>query len=489
MGTDIVQPPDQQHDEANIPISEPAKVRHFSPEERVRAGEAARKETPPDAQAAWEAPADRPDPIGLLEAQCITRVQELVPIRYGRMLASPFAFYRGAAAVMACDLAHTANAGLKAQLCGDAHLANFGGFGSPERDLVFDINDFDETLPGPFEWDLKRLATSFEIVGRERGFKEKKRRSIVLGVIEEYRRAMAEFSLMRNIDIWYALLDEAGIVARWGNTAKPKVIGAFSQDFAGAHHRDNARAVEKLTSQVEGKLQVVNSPPLVVPAVELLSEADYRDLDRELRMLIRRFRRTLQSDRRHLTERYEIVDIARKVVGVGSVGTRCWILLFVGRDRQDTLFLQAKEATASVLEAYLGKSQFADHGRRVVEGQRLMQAVSDSFLGWDHWTSTFDHVSRDFYVRQLMDWKLSLNTEKMKPSELHLYGQMCGWTLARAHARSGDSIAITTYMGDTDVFDQALADFAVSYADQNERDYQALVAAVKSGRIKAVTGV
>jgi len=452
-------------------------------------GKAARVKTPPLRQADWDAPEDRPDPVALLEEQGKTRLAELLPIRYGRMLASPFAFYRGAAAIMANDLAQTPNTGLLVQLCGDAHLANFGGFASPERDLVFDIDDFDETLPGPWEWDLKRLATSFEIAGRERGLEEKERRSTVLTAVAEYRRAMAEFATMGNLDVWYSLLDEAKIIARWGATAKPKAIKAFSQDFAMAHSRDNARAFEKLTRRVDGMLQIVSNPPLVVPIAELLPQADGQGFDQELRMLIRKFRTSLQGDRRHLMERYEVVDIARKVVGIGSVGLSAWIMLFVGRDEQDTLFLQCKEAQSSVLEAHLGKSLYADHGRRVVEGQRLMQAASDIFLGWDRATTIVDHIPHDFYVRQLMDWKLSLNTGIMTPRELTLYGQMCGWTLARAHARSGDSIAIAAYLGNGSQFDRALAEFVVTYADQNERDFQALVEAAKSGRVKAKSGV
>ena len=489
MTKNATQISDQPLSSSDSPVSEPIKVRYLSPQERAATGKAARKNTPRLNQAVWDAPADRPDPVALLEEQDKTRVPELVPIRYGRMLASPFAFYRGAAAIMANDLAQTPNTGLHVQLCGDAHLANFGGFASPERDLVFDINDFDETLPGPWEWDVKRLAASFEVAGRERGFKKKERRSIVLTALTEYRRAMAEFAAMRNIDVWYSLLDEARIVARWGATAKPKTIKAFSRDFSMAHSRDNARAFEKLTRRVDGKLGIVSSPPLVVPVSKLLSQSELEGFDREFRILIRSFRQSLQGDRRHLMERYEVVDITRKVVGVGSVGSRCWIMLFVGRDEQDTLFLQAKEAQASVLEAHLSKSVYKDHGRRVVEGQRLLQAVSDIFLGWDHVANTVDHLPRDFYIRQLMDWKLSLNTETMTPNELDLYGKMCGWTLAHAHARSGDSIAITAYLGNSDHFDQALADFAATYADQNERDYQTLTAAAKSGRIKATTGI
>jgi uncharacterized protein (DUF2252 family) len=489
MARRVTQAPDQPGDTSDSPAAEPIEVRHPSLQERASAGRAARKKTPRLNQAILNAQADRPDPVALLEEQGKTRLPELLPIRYGRMLASPFAFYRGAAAIMAGDLAHTPDTGLQVQLCGDAHLANFGGFASPERDLVFDINDFDETLPGPWEWDLKRLATSFEIAGRERGFKKKECRTIVLTAVAEYRRAMAEFAVMSNLDVWYSLLDEARMVARWGATAKPKVIKAFSLDFAVAHSRDNARAFEKLTWRVDGRLQLVSTPPLVVSIAELLPQADSRSLDHELRMVVRKFRQSLQSDRRHLLEKYEVVDIARKVVGVGSVGLRSWIVLLVGPDEKDTLFLQYKEAQASVLEAHLGKNPYTAHGRRVVEGQRLMQAVSDIFLGWDSGISLLDHIRRDFYVRQLMDWKLSINTEIMTPGELSLYGQMCGWTLARAHARSGDGIALTAYLGNSDLFDQALADFASAYADQNERDFQALTAAAKSGRIKAETGI
>jgi uncharacterized protein (DUF2252 family) len=469
--------------------SVPAIVHHRTPEERAAMGKSARSKTPREMHAVWRSPSDRPDPVDLLEAQALGRIPGLVSIRYGRMLASPFAFYRGAAAIMASDLATMPNTGLQVQLCGDAHLANFGGFASPERDLVFDINDFDETLPGPWEWDLKRLATSFEIAGRERGFKKKERQAAVLAVIAEYRQAMAEFAAMRNLDVWYSLLDEARIIARWGATAKPKAIKAFSQDFAMAHSRDNARAFEKLARRVDGKLQSVSTPPLVVPIAELLPQADRQGFDHEIRKLIRQFRQSLQGDRRHLMENYEFVDIARKVVGVGSVGLRAWIVLFVGRDEQDTLFLQCKQAQASVLEAHLGKSVYTDHARRVVEGQRRMQAASDIFLGWDRATTTIDHIPRDYYVRQLMDWKLSLNTESMTPNELTLYGKMCSWTLARAHARSGDSIAITAYLGNGKQFDPALAEFVVAYADQNDRDYQALVEAVKNNRVKAETGI
>lgn len=489
MAKKAIPTPTQPMDNTTSLVVEPNKIHHFSPQEIASMGKAAREKMPRSRQAAWDAPVDRPDPVALLEEQGKNRLADLLPIRYGRMLASPFAFYRGAAAIMASDLAHIPNSGLQVQLCGDAHLANFGGFASPERDLVFDINDFDETLPGPWEWDVKRLVTSFEIAGRERGFKQKERQAAVLGVLAEYRQAMAEFAAMRNLEVWYALLDETRIVSRWGAEAKQKTLKVFAKDFAHAHTRDNARASEKLTQRRDGMLKIVSTPPLVVPIAELLPQDERQDFDRRLRILVRKFRQSLQGDRRHLMEKYELVDIARKVVGVGSVGLRTWIVLFVGKDEGDTLFLQCKESQASVLEPYLGKSLYADQGRRVVEGQRLMQSASDIFLGWDRASDTLDHIPRDFYIRQLMDWKLSIDIESMTPNQLNLYGKMCGWTLARAHARSGNSIAITAYLGNGKQFDLALAEFAVAYAVQNERDYQALVEAVKNGRIKAETGI
>ena len=463
---------------------------HLTVEERVKLGKAARTHCPRSDHAAWEPPKDRPDPIALLEAQAATRIPELIPIRYGRMLASPFAFYRGAAAIMAWDLAHTPNSGLHVQLCGDAHLSNFGGFASPERDIVFDINDFDETLPGPWEWDVKRLAASVEMVGRERDFAAKLRRSMVLATVAEYRRAMREFAAMHNLDVWYALLDAARIQARWGLTANPKEVKKIEADFTQPHLRDNQRAFEKLTHQVDGQLRIVSHPPLIVPFEELYPEiADRVQVENLFQGYLQAYRKTVPDDRRHLIEQFHYVHIARKVVGVGSVGTRAYVALLLGRDDRDPLFLQFKEAQASVLEPYIGKSRFADHGKRVVEGQRLMQAASDIFLGWENVPIGFDGKPHDYYARQLWDWKLSPDIETMPPKELLIYGEMCGWTLARAHARSGDRVAIGAYLGKNESFDQAVAEFAAAYADQNERDYETLVKAFKAKHVKAQIGV
>jgi uncharacterized protein (DUF2252 family) len=468
---------------------ESGAVRYKMFDDRIAMGKAARSQVPRAGHAVWDPPANRSDPIDLLEAQAATRLPELVPIRYGRMLVSPFAFYRGAAVIMASDLATMPNTGLHAQLCGDAHLSNFGGFASPERDLILDINDFDETLPGPWEWDVKRLATSVEIACRERGFNAKTRRNLVLATVGEYHRAMREFSALGNLDLWYLHLDPQAIQARWGMSAKPKVMKTLNADFAHAYHRDNLRAFEKLTQRVNGRLKIVSNPPLITPIEDLLPQYEQDQLDETMQKLIHNYRLSLQPDRRHLLESFQYVHIARKVVGVGSVGTRTWILLMTGRDDRDPLFLQVKEAQASVLEPYLSKSVYADNGKRVVEGQWLMQAASDIFLGWVRVPAGLDENSHDFYIRQLWDWKISADVELMKPGEMMVYGKMCGWTLARAHARSGDRFAIGAYLGKGDAIDMALAEFAVAYADQNDRDYQALIDATKSGRIKAETGM
>jgi uncharacterized protein (DUF2252 family) len=464
-------------------------VSSLTVQERVESGKAARTACPRSSHAAWDPPGNRPDPVGLLEEQANTRVPELVPIRYGRMLASPFAFYRGAAAIMASDLAAAPNTGLHVQLCGDAHLANFGGFASPERDLVLDLNDFDETLPGPWEWDVKRLATSIEVAGRERGFDAKMRRNLVLGAVGEYHRAIGEFAAMGNLEVWCLHMDMAAMQRRWGTAAKPRAIRTLDADLSQAFSRDNLRAYEKLTERVNGRPRIAARPPLVVPIEDLAKEQVLDKADEIMRALIRSYGRSLQADRRRLLESYQYAHVARKVVGVGSVGTRTWIILLLGRDDADPLFLQAKEAQASVLEPYLGKSAFADHGERVVQGQRIMQAASDIFLGWDRVPEGLDALPHDFYVRQLWDWKISVDVETMTPDETMIYGKVCGWTLARAHARSGDRIAISAYLGENASFDRALAEFAAAYAEQNERDYQALVDAVKAGRIKAQAGV
>jgi len=468
--------------------AKPPIITHLLLGERAAIGRTARARTPRESHAVWEPPAERPDPIALLEEQARSRVADLVPIRYGRMLVSPFAFYRGAAVIMAADLSRTPQSGIHAQLCGDAHLANFGGFASPERDLVFNINDFDETLPGPWEWDVKRLAVSIEIAGRERAFSGKERQACVLGAVEEYRRAMHEFATQSNLAVWHALLDVAAIRQRWGQELRPRGEKRLDQRVAEAHAKDNVRAFERLTRRVDGQLQLVSTPPLVVRAEELLPGEAHRQLEDIVRDFIRSYRQTLLIDRRRLVEEYRYVDIARKVVGVGSVGTRTWIILLIGRDDTDPLFLQIKEAQASVLEPYVGRSRYAKHGERVVNGQRLIQAAPDILLGWDR-MQVFDDVQRDYYVRQLWDWKVAAQIETMTPRVLSVYAKMCAWTLARAHARSGDRIAIAAYLGKNDRFAQAIATFSVSYANQNEQDYAALAEAVKSGRIKAETGV
>jgi uncharacterized protein (DUF2252 family) len=407
------------------------------------------------------------------------------------MLVSPFTFYRGAAGLMAHDLAGTPRTGLKAQLCGDAHLSNFGGFASPSRDLVFDLNDFDETHPGPFEWDVKRLAASFEIAGRDRGFDDSVRRSAVLTAVRAYREAMRGFAAMNNLGVWYSRLDVSDMLADLRAQKDKKQAKALERGVAKARTKDSMKAFAKLTHVVDGEPRIISDPPLIVPIAELAGEAgrDPDEITAGVLELYRGYRRTLQPDRKTLLEEFRYVDLARKVVGVGSVGTRCWILLLLGRDDEDPLFLQVKETGPSVLEPLLGRSQYRNHGQRVVEGQRLMQAASDIFLGWIRNKAGLDGRQRDFYVRQLWDWKTSVDLETILPRGLELYAQACGWTLARAHARSGDRIAIATYLGKGDVFDRALADFAVAYADQNERDYATLVEAAKDCRIEAKEGL
>ena len=506
------------------------QVPHPSVDERKAKGEETRDRTPPSSHAGWRPAADRPDPVGLLAEQDVTREPDLVPVRHGRMMVSPFTFYRGAARIMAADLAATPVAGLGVQLCGDAHLSNFGAFASPERVLLFDLNDFDETLPGPFEYDVKRMAASFEIAARNNGFSKADTRAAVLASVRAYREAMASFAQMRTMDIWYAHLDEDELRAGIRNL----VAGAMRQEkgakktekadrqakapkkaekraakqvkadreqekeakaagkradktLAKAHTRDSLQALSKLCELVDGQYRIVSQPPVVVPARDLASTYGLSpdEVVPVIHDQFRAYRATLQDDRRHLLERFEIVDAARKVVGVGSVGTRAFIVLLQGRDTGDPLFLQIKEATASVLEPYVAKSRYRQHGERVVQGQRMMQAASDIYLGW---TKGLD-VNRHFYWRQLRDMKGSALVEDMIPLGLTFYARICGWTLARAHARSGDPIAIAEYLGTGDEFDKAITDFSQRYADQNEQDYDEFVNAVKSGRLSAVEGV
>ena len=464
------------------------KAPHLSPHERAARGEAARSEVPLGAHAVFEPDWHGRDPVALLEEQAESRVPELVPIRYGRMLVSPFAFYRGAALVQASDLATTPTSGLRVQLCGDAHLSNFGAFGSPERALVFDVNDFDETLPGPFEWDVKRLVGSVIVAGRERGFSAKARKKTALSTVSAYRTAMIDFAGRPNLDVWYSYFDIDKEFQRLISTLHTDVQKRAKRNIAKIRTKDSLDAFEKLTEVVGGERRIISNPPLMVPIEDLTSSIEFERLMRQLSSIVRGYRRTLQSDRRHLLESYQLVQVARKIVGVGSVGTRCWVLLMMGRDDGDPLFLQAKEAQASVLERYVGISEYTNHGQRVVAGQHLMQASSDIFLGWQRVTG-LDGQERDFYIRQLRDWKGSAEIDRFDPATLSAYGSICGWTLARAHARSGDRIAIASYLGSTDEFDRAVAAFGETYADQNETDYELLQSVTASGRLTAETGV
>jgi uncharacterized protein (DUF2252 family) len=458
-------------------------VPHLSAAERVARGKAARNEVPRASHADFEPQSVRPDPVELLERQAKTRVPELVPIRYGRMLVSPFTFYRGAALIMASDLSGTPRSGLTVQCCGDAHLSNFGVFASPERRLVFDVNDFDETLPGPWEWDVKRLAVSMLIAARDNGFSAKKQQRIVLDTVGQYRTAMADFAAMKNLDLWYSHMDIDGVLAEFGGQYKPKQVKRTKKTLAKARTKDSMTAFSKLTHTVDGEARIIDESPLIVPIEQLAPGDEREEMFETLRDLMRGYRESLEFDRGHLLEQFTLADFARKVVGVGSVGTRAWIALLIGRDGRDPLFLQLKEAEASVLEEFVAPSEFKNHGRRVVVGQRLMQATSDIFLGWLHVKAGIDGESRDFYCRQLKDWKGSAEIEQMVPTGMAAYGKLCGWTLARAHARSGDRIAIAAYLGNGDAFDRAILAFSDAYAEQNERDYRELSAAADSGRI------
>ena len=460
---------------------------HLTPAERAARGKSARAEVPLESHAGFDPAPDRPDPIALLEEQGASRVPNLVPVRYGRMMASPFSYYRGAALPMAADLATTPVTGLAVQACGDAHLSNFGVFGSAERRLVFDVNDFDETTPGPWEWDVKRLAASLEVAARDNGFPGKKRRAIVAAAVASYRDAMRGFADMTNLEVWYAHADLDQLRQQAGGQLKGRQRKAIDKGLVKARTRDSMQEVGKLTHLVDGKPRIIADPPLIVPADQLIpDEIDRKRFEGLISDLVAGYRRTMETDRRYLLEQYEFCDMAHKVVGVGSVGTRCWIVLMLGRDTGDPLFLQVKEAQDSVLCRYVGSSKYSNQGQRVVAGQRLMQASSDIFLGWQRVAiGAENNGHRDFYVRQLRDWKFSLDYAAMVPRGMRLYGQLCGWTLARAHARSGDRIAIAAYLGASDTFDQAITKFAGAYADQNEKDHEALLAAVASGRIVA----
>ncbi len=457
---------------------------HPSAVERAAFGKATRAEVPRSSHRDWRPADDRPDPVEVLEQQAATRVGELIPVRHGRMLATPSTFFRGAAAIMAADLAGSPESGFRVQVCGDAHLSNFGAFGSPERQHVFDVNDFDETLPGPWEWDVKRLAASMAVHGRHRGFSVAERRILVGATVREYREAMRRLAELGNLDAWYTRLDLTAIARRWSADVSRKQVKAYERNVAKARVKDSMRAFKKLTHMVDGEPRIISDPPLIVPIDEMTGAGEPDEVEGRVREILEEYRTTLGDDRRPLLDGYRYVHAARKVVGVGSVGTRAWIVLLLGRDDQDPLFLQIKEAQESVLEPYAGPSSFAHHGERVVRGQRLLQAASDLFLGWVTATGV-DGEARDFYVRQLWDWKGSARVDLLSPRGMAVYGQVCGATLARAHARSGDRIAIGAYLGRKPTFDDAITDFAEAYADQNEKDYEALIGAVDEGRLEA----
>ena len=479
---------------ARTPLSASAWRRaHLTVDERVARGRAARVEVPRSAHGQWTPAPDRPDPVALLEEQAASRVPQLLPIRYGRMLVSPFTFYRGAALVMASDLAATPVSGVTVQACGDAHLSNFGLFGTPERQLIFDINDFDETLPGPWEWDVKRLAASFEIMGRDRGFSPADRRAVVMAGVAEYRDRMRQAAELGALDAWYDRL-EAGTLLKLVhqevrvNRVTKAEARAFERDVTKAHARDNTQVFIKRAAEVDGEPRIVADWPLIIPIDDVIPQgSEWEDAAPLINKLLSTYRRTL-GDQHHPLEEYRYVHAAYKMVGVGSVGTRCFIMLMLGRDHHDPLFLQAKEAQASVLERFAGQSTHPHQGQRVVMGQRLMQAATDIFLGWVR-IKGLDGVARDYYVRQFHDWKGSADIDSMLVPGATLYARICGATLARAHARWGDRIAIASYLGKGDAFDRAIAGFSAAYADQNERDYEAFAAAVKSGRLTARTGL
>ena len=450
------------------------RSRKLSTEERIARGKAAREKTPRASHASWEPSADRPDLVSLLKEQAETRLPDLIAIRHGRMSASPFTFYRGSAIVMADDLAGSPTSGIKVQLCGDAHLSNFGVFGSPERQMLFDLNDFDETLPGPWEWDVKRMAASFVVGARAVAFPKGIGRQATIASVESYRRHMAEYAAMSDLDVWYSHISSEDILAA---TTTERMRKRAETGMAKAKMKGNLQALSKLTTVVDGRPRIVEDPPLLV-------RVDVADLPVDVEDLLRRYRRTLQDDRKHLLEQYEFVDLARKVVGVGSVGTACFIGLLAGRDDADPLFLQVKEAQSSVLERHLPKSRYRNHAQRVVAGQRLMQAASDIFLGWIRGTQ------RDFYWRQLRDMKGSVVVGPSTPPETFVaYAGLCGWALARAHARSGDRIAIAAYLGKSNAFAKAIAEFSERYADQAERDHQVMLDAIAKGKIQAEPGV
>ena len=467
-------------------MSIPGRVARLENGEHPERGRAARSTTPRSSHAEWVEAPGRRDPVEILHAQTEQRLAELVPIRYGRMLVSPFTYFRGSAAVMAADLATTPSSGLVVQLCGDAHISNFGGFAAPDRRLVFGPNDFDETLPGPWEWDIKRMAASIEIAGRDIDLPARRRRRIVTRAIREYRQAMIDFSAESMLEAWYERLDADELTARFGTRMDADSRELFTRTFERGRRKTHARAARKLTETVDGRPRFTSAPPLLTPMRELLAGGP--DIHQEFAdRLLDQYLASLHADRQHLVRSYRLVDMARKVVGIGSVGTRAWVILLTARDSRDVLVLQAKQAQESVLEPYLGSSEFSSHGERVVRGQRMMQAATDIFLSWQRSVS-LDGVERDYYVRQLWDWKASADLSRMTERGLLTYTRACAWSLARSHARSGDRLAIAAYLGKSDRFERAIAEFAERYADQNERDFARLQQAAAAGEVPVLSG-
>jgi uncharacterized protein (DUF2252 family) len=458
-------------------------------EERAARGKALRKKVPLESHGEWSPrKKKRGDPVKILERQSADREPDLVPIRFGRMSASPFAFFRGGAALMAADLAHAPRIGLQAQLCGDAHLMNFGLFETPERALIFGLNDFDETLPGPFEWDVKRLATSMEIAARDLDLSHSDRSAAVLATLRAYREGMAEFADMRDLEVFYARLPAADLQAKLRASAGQKEGKEVERQVHKSLKRDHLRAFDKLLRDDGGEFRFVSEPPLLVPAEGLLNKEQRGRYVDVVRSFLKQYRAGLAPHVRALMERYKFVQMARKVVGIGSVGLRTWVVLFIGRDSEDPLLLQLKEAKHSVLEPYTAPRSYDCQGHRVVDGQRFMQVAADPLLGWYH-LRAFDGKVHDYYARQLWDGKVSFDLDRLSPAGLRAYGEACGWTLARGHARSGDRIAMAGYLGNKDTFDKAVAKFAVTYAEVNEDDHRRLLKAIKKGRVKAQTGV
>lgn len=457
------------------PASPKATASHGrSVDERFEAGKALRDTIPRASHAAWKRPADRPDPVAMLQASDAERLPELVPIRYGRMLQSPFAFFRGAAAVMAADLAQTPNTGMPVQACGDCHLMNFGGFASPERQVLFDINDFDETLPAPWEWDVKRLVASFVLASRANGLADKVGREAAIAVARSYRKRLREFARMAPLDVWYARMTDEDVATAMPAATQARLRARVAKAMSGSSAEFD---FPRLAGVVGGRTSIRDAPPLIFHP----EEARAPEFSEMLDQVFATYRETLSDERRVLLDRYRVVDAAIKVVGVGSVGRRCWIALLMSAGN-DPLFLQFKEAVRSVLEPYAGASRYQHHGQRVVMGQRLTQPASDLFLGW-----VTGPGGRHFYARQLRDAKIKPLVETFDEELMVLYGRICGWSLARAHAKSAEVTGIGGYLGSSDQFDDAMGDFAIAYADQAERDHAALKAAVRKGTVAATT--